>query len=218
MHLGLQMQASRRLARAVNKHLVSRKHGFVSLAAQTYIYLLDRLKPVDSSLLAKELILEHVVRVVEMHACSHRSTLACSLCQSPFSALSNSIHFPKKSGGQQRLPDGLPLEAFLVDMLECSLFKLHLATAKSAPKACRTRLLSNIPYPLLQSGLDESSVGGGVQCSRSPRFLLERLVLIIYCSASHQHISRHEYLNRITQFMKADQAELPCRLWQGISS
>ncbi|KAK9862198.1 hypothetical protein WJX84_011951 [Apatococcus fuscideae] len=55
-------KASRRLARAVNKHLVSRKHGFVSLAAQTYIYLLDRLKPVDSSLLAKELILEHVAK------------------------------------------------------------------------------------------------------------------------------------------------------------
>lgn len=55
------LQASRRLARTINKHLVSRKHGYVSLAAQTYIYLLDRLRPSDSSLLAKELILEHVV-------------------------------------------------------------------------------------------------------------------------------------------------------------
>ncbi|KAK9840006.1 hypothetical protein WJX74_001868 [Apatococcus lobatus] len=55
-------KASRRLARTINKHLVSRKHGYVCLAAQTYIYLLDRLQPSDSSLLAKELILEHVAK------------------------------------------------------------------------------------------------------------------------------------------------------------
>ena len=75
----MSLQASRRLARTINQHLVSRKHGYVSLAAQTYIYLLDRLQPSDSSLLAKELILEHVVRIPLQHpGLQHPSGSSCN--------------------------------------------------------------------------------------------------------------------------------------------
>lgn len=56
------MQVSRRLARRIYQDIRSQKYGYVQIAAQAYIYLLQKLPPGDSSLFARELIVQHVVR------------------------------------------------------------------------------------------------------------------------------------------------------------
>ena len=55
------MQASRRLARKAHKELQSRNFGYVQVAAQAYVYMLQHLPPEDSNLFARELIAQHVV-------------------------------------------------------------------------------------------------------------------------------------------------------------
>lgn len=55
-------QVSRRLARRLHKDLRARHYGYVSLVGQSLKYLLQMLPSQDSSLFAKELICQHVVR------------------------------------------------------------------------------------------------------------------------------------------------------------
>ena len=55
------MQASRRLARRINQELQAHHDGYVQVAAQAFVYLLQHLPAEDSSLFARELVAQHVV-------------------------------------------------------------------------------------------------------------------------------------------------------------
>ena len=56
------MQVSRRLARKLSESLRKRRYGYVKLVAYAYIYLLAKLPPEDSGLLARELVCQEAVR------------------------------------------------------------------------------------------------------------------------------------------------------------
>ena len=56
------MQVSRRLARKLSESLRKRRYGYVKLVAHAYIYLLAKLPPEDSGLLARELVCQEAVR------------------------------------------------------------------------------------------------------------------------------------------------------------
>ena len=55
------LQVSRRLARKIYADMRSQKLGSVQVAARAYIYLLQRLPATESSLFARELVVQHVV-------------------------------------------------------------------------------------------------------------------------------------------------------------
>lgn len=55
-------KVSRRLARKVQKELRAHRYGYVKLAVRAYMHLLEALKNDDSSLFAKELVVQPVVR------------------------------------------------------------------------------------------------------------------------------------------------------------
>ena len=58
------LQVSRRLARRVTKELRHQKYGYVKLAVRAYMHLLETLNDEDSSLFAKELVVQPVVRLL----------------------------------------------------------------------------------------------------------------------------------------------------------
>ena len=58
----LGLQVSRRLARRITKELRHQKYGYVKLAVRAYMHLLETLNDEDSSLFAKELVVQPVVR------------------------------------------------------------------------------------------------------------------------------------------------------------
>ena len=58
----LALQVSRRLARRITKELRHQKYGYVKLAVRAYMHLLETLNDEDSSLFAKELVVQPVVR------------------------------------------------------------------------------------------------------------------------------------------------------------
>ena len=55
-------QVSRRLARKLSESLRKRRFGFAKLVAHAYMYLLAKLPPDDSALLARELVCQEAVR------------------------------------------------------------------------------------------------------------------------------------------------------------
>ncbi len=54
-------QVSRRLARKIQKELRAQRFGYVKLAVRAYMHLLEALKNDDSSLFAKEIVVQPVV-------------------------------------------------------------------------------------------------------------------------------------------------------------
>lgn len=74
------LQASRRLARKAHKELQSRNFGYVQVAAQAYVYMLQHLPPEDSNLFARELIAQHVVSCCGMpHFCAQQCIIGALL-------------------------------------------------------------------------------------------------------------------------------------------
>ena len=55
-------KVSRRLARRINREIARQRWGFVQLAVEAYIYLLEHLRDEDSNMFAKEVVLQPVVR------------------------------------------------------------------------------------------------------------------------------------------------------------
>ena len=67
------VQVSRRLARRLNADNRSGKLGFVQLVAEAYLALLRGVRPEDTVLFAKELIIQRVVRPPEPYVQPYES-------------------------------------------------------------------------------------------------------------------------------------------------
>ena len=60
------LKVSRRLARKIQKELRAQRYGYVKLATRAYMHLLEALKNDDSSLFAKEIVVQPVVRRLQI--------------------------------------------------------------------------------------------------------------------------------------------------------
>ena len=69
------------MARKIQKELRAHRYGYVKLAVRAYMHLLEALKNDDSSLFAKELVVQPVVRPSTDTACATLNPASRSNCQ-----------------------------------------------------------------------------------------------------------------------------------------